>query len=173
MKRLKPTSPVIFIIIVILISVYTCNDDSLPPLKCDNSGDEDSLIALIDRYEYAANTGDLELFLSCFDEDAWRLPPNVLPRKGKDAIRDEMTPVFETMNLETTITSWEECIIEGDYAMSIIFYNIYAWPKGGDPSDRFPIEPDGKVCSVFERQDDCTWKLLYDTMNSNQAAPCD
>ena len=46
-------------------------------------------------------------------------------------------------------------------------YSLKATLKeGGDPLD---VMPDGKALTLYERQSDGSWKIVYDCFNSNTA----
>ena len=85
MKRFKTTSLIVFIVTAILISLSTCSKDPEPePDPCDTLNDKDSIKALVAKYEFAAETGNLDLFMTCWAEDAWTAEKPV-PRMRKTA----------------------------------------------------------------------------------------
>ena len=78
-----------------------------------------------------------------------------------------MKPGFDAMDLDITINTIEEAKVYGDLALTRCTYTLKMTPKAG--GDEIVSEPDGKALTLYERQADGSWKIIYDCFNSNVA----
>ena len=117
------------------------------------------------QYAVACNTGDFDLWISLWADDGVQMPPNTPTRIGKEQIREAMRPAFDQMNLDITIHSVEEAKVYGDLGLTRCTYTLKATPKAG--GDEIVLMPDGKALTLYERQADGSWKIVYDCFNSN------
>jgi ketosteroid isomerase-like protein len=69
------------------------------------------------------------------------------------------------MNLEVTTLSFEDAKVYGDLGFTRCNYRLDATPKAGEEVDYAP--PDGKALTLYERQSDGAWKMVYDCYNSS------
>lgn len=134
-------------------------------LESSYSRDEQAIRDNVHKYESSLNEGNFEKWISQWLEKGIQLPPHSPMNKGKETIAKENKVHFDNMKLEMKITDILEVRVEGNIGVSICTYNFFGTPKDG--GERVVIEPDGKALSVFERQSDNTWKILYDCFNSN------
>ena len=117
------------------------------------------------EYEASVISGDFERWISLWDDDGIQMPPDEPRHIGKEQIGAANRPAFEDTSFEMNefVINADEFRIGGDWAHS---YGTGRWsmtPKeGGDT-----IEVAGKFSSTFKRQADGSWKIAYDSFNSN------
>lgn len=117
------------------------------------------------KYGTACNDGDFDAWISLWDVNGRQMPPDAPARVGVAAIREAMQPAFAALNIDFNLVSVDEVTSFGDVALTRCTYSIHARPKeGGDP---FAIMADGKALTLFKRQSDDSWKIIYDSFNSN------
>ncbi|MHA2058715.1 MAG: YybH family protein [Candidatus Thorarchaeota archaeon] len=124
-----------------------------------------ALKELLDQFVTSTNTGDFDLWMSLWADDAIQMPPNTPSRKGKEQIREASKSSFENMNLDITIESVEELEVHGDLGFAMGEYSMRVTPKAG--GETIDAMPDGKVLTIFRKQSDGSWKIAYDCFNSN------
>ena len=131
--------------------------------------DEESDIAAIketlNQYALGVNTGDFDRWISLWAEDGVQMPPDTSSRVGKEQIREGMKPAFDQMNLNITIHSIEEAKVYGDLGLTRCTYTLKMTPKAG--GETINAMPDGKALTLVKRQPDGSWKIAYDSFNSN------
>ena len=131
--------------------------------------DEESDIAAIketlNQYAAGVNTGDFDRWISLWADDGVQMPPDTSSRVGKEQIREGMKPAFDQMNLDITIHSIEEAKIYGDLGLTRCTYTLKMTPKTG--GETIVAMPDGKALTLVRRQPDGSWKIAYDSFNSN------
>ena len=120
---------------------------------------------MLNQYATGLNTGDFNLWISLWADEGVQMPPDAPVRVGKEKIREEMKPAFDQMNLKGEITSIEEARVYGDFGLTRCEYWIKGTPKvGGETVD---VMKSGKALTLYERQSDGSWKIVYDCFNSN------
>lgn len=67
--------------------------------------------------------------------------------------------------MELVIIKIEEARIYGDLGLTRCRYSLKGVPKGG--SETIEIMTDGKALTLYSRQPDGSWKIVYDCFNSN------
>lgn len=120
---------------------------------------------VFNQYVVAVNTGDFDLWISLWTDDAVQMPPDTPARVGKEQIREAMKPGFDQMNLDMTIHSIDDVKVYGDLGIVRCTYTLKMTPKAG--GETINVVPDAKDLSLWERQSDGSWKLIYDCNNSN------
>ena len=93
------------------------------------------------------------------------MPPDAPARIGKGQIREGMKPVFDQMNLDIAIASIEDAKVYGDLGLTRCGYRLDATPKSG--GETIQVMRDGKALTLYERQSDGSWRIVYDCFNSN------
>jgi uncharacterized protein (TIGR02246 family) len=131
--------------------------------------DEESDIAAIketlNQYAVGVNTGDLDRWISLWADDGVQMPPDTPSRVGKEQIREGMKPAFDQMDLDITIHSIEEAKVYGDLGLTRCSYTLKMTPKAG--GETITAMPNGKALTLVRRQPDGSWKIAYDSFNSN------
>ena len=113
-------------------------------------------------YGVAVNTGDVDLYVSLWDENGVRMPPGMPEVVGREAIRAGVAQRFPLYDIRIE-TDDEEPIYAGDYIIGRCRYITTMTPKKGGE----PIVVDGKSLSIWKRQPDGSWAALYDCFNSS------
>jgi uncharacterized protein (TIGR02246 family) len=122
--------------------------------------------AIWNHYTAGANTGDLDLWLSLWDDNGVRLAPDTPAVYGKEQIRAQMQVPFDQFNNKIAIKN-EEVEVAGDWAFSRGTYTLSTTPKAGGDE----IFIDGKYMTILKRQPDGSWKIYRDIFNSNVPPP--
>ncbi len=120
---------------------------------------------MLNQYAIECNTGNFERWLSLWAEDGTQMPPDAPARKGIDQIREGMKPVFDDMKLDIVIKSVDDVEVHGDLGLTRCKYSLKLTPKAG--GDTLDVMPDGKALTLFGKQNDGSWKIVYDCFNSN------
>jgi uncharacterized protein (TIGR02246 family) len=136
--------------------------ESTTPTKL-SSQDEAGVRAVDAEWARAATAGNGEAIAVLYTSDATLLPPNEPMVKG-DGVRKYMT---DFANGFTSKTELNTTAVEGsgDLAYAVGTYRMELTPKkaGAKP---LPVD-EGKYIEVMKRQDDGTWRIVYDIWNSN------
>jgi uncharacterized protein (TIGR02246 family) len=149
---------VVCCIIAFLLFIYSCK-------KQDTEADIAAIKGVLNQYAVACNTGDFDLWISLWADDGVQMPPDENSIIGKDQIREANKPGFDQMNLDIAITSIEGAKVYGDIGLTHCNYTLAVTPKAG--GETVIAVPDGKALTIYERQSDGSWKILYDCFNSN------
>ncbi len=116
---------------------------------------------LWNAFAAAANDGDLGGWISLWIDDGIQMPPGAPRRVGKEQIRQEMKPLFDSFDTSKMTIHTEEVRIIGYRAYSHGTYEFEMTPKeGGDT-----MEVAGKFLTILEKQADSSWKLAIDCFN--------
>ena len=133
--------------------------------EVDSMGDDITAInEIFSQYCLAANTGDFDLWISLWADDAVRMAPDSPAQIGKEQIGEAMKPAYDQMNFDITIHI-EETKVYGDLGLTRCTYTLKMTPKAG--GETIIAMPDGKALTLYERQSDGSWKIKYDIFNSN------
>lgn len=124
---------------------------------------------MLNQYAIGCNKGDFDLWISLWADDGTQMPPDAPPRKGKAEIRLGMKPVFDDMKLDIDIKSVDDVEVHGDLGLTRCKYSLKLTPKAG--GDTIDAMPDGKALTLFRKQTDGSWKIVYDCFNSNVPPP--
>ena len=146
--------------IVILLLFFSCTQQE----KVDDEADIAAINALYDQYCHAANTDDLDLFISCWADDAIRLEPDHVSIFGKENIRDFFKVLYDQFNLKIVIYGDTEIQISKDMAFGRGTATLSLTPKEGGPTTHL----DAKWLDILKRQADGSWKIYIDMVNFNK-----
>ena len=114
----------------------------------------------------AVSTGDVELYLSQFTEDAVVMPPWFPALIGKEEVRPLFEGLFGLFDMELPYTV-EEVGVPGNWAFARSSWQFSTTPKeGGETTTR-----DGKELSIFKRQADGSWKIYIQSYNYDAPPP--
>lgn len=163
MKTQKYAFSIVFVLLLLLTTLSCSKKVS----EADLEADKTAIKHVLNQYEAAANSGDFDLWISLWAPDGVRMPPDAPTRTNVVQITEELTPAFEQFTFEVNITSIEEVRVFGDIGLTRCSYNLSVTPKEG--GDKILLEPDSKALTIYERQSDGTWKIIYDCDNSNIA----
>ncbi len=161
MKRLQ-ISFTIIILFALFCFITSCKQQTQ---NVDVEEDIAALKEVLKKYAVAANAGDFDSWISLWADDGVRMPANAPSRSGIAQITEEMKPAFEQFTIDLKITSFEETKVFGDIGLTRCSYYFALTPNAG--GDKIIAEPDGKALTIYQKQLDGNWKIIYDCMNSN------
>jgi uncharacterized protein (TIGR02246 family) len=147
---------ILVIALAMLFFIISCQ-------KQDVEADIAAITELYDQYCLGANTGDLDLFISCWADDAIRLEPDHSSIFGKEDIRAFFKAAFEPFNIKITIYGDTEIQVTKDMAFGRGTAMLLFTPKEGGPT----IHMDAKWLDILKRQADGSWKIYRDMVNYN------
>ncbi len=147
---------ILFITLAMLSCTFGCQ-------KQDVEDDISAINELYDQYCLKANAGDLESFLSLWEDNAIRMEPDSPAIFGKENIRTFFKVKFEQFNINVAIYGDTEVQVEEDLAFSRGTYTLSLTPKEGGPTTHI----DGKWLDILKRQADGSWKIYIDMVNYN------
>jgi uncharacterized protein (TIGR02246 family) len=125
--------------------------------------DVDAIHALYDQYCLGANTGDLDLFMSVWSDDAIRMGQDIPAVVGKEAVRGFFQPMFEGLDTHITLHGDTEVGVSGDMAYGWGNATLSMTPKGGGPTTTV----DAKWLDVLKKGPDGSWKIYRDSVTNN------
>lgn len=129
--------------------------------------DINAIKEMLKQYAAITNAGDWDRWISLWADDGVQMPPDDPARIGKEQIRAGMKPIFDQMDLDIVIHSIEDARIYGDLGFTRCTYTLKVTPKAG--GETISVMPDGKALTLYGRQPDGSWKIVYDCFNSNTA----
>ena len=124
---------------------------------------------VLKQYASSCSEGDFELWMSLWADDGVQMPPDAGTKIGKSQIREAMSAPFEGMDLNLVIHEIEDARIHGDLGLTRCRYSLMGKPKNG--GDTIEIMPEGKALTLFGKQSDNSWKIVYDCFNSSIGQP--
>ena len=132
----------------------------------ERKSDITALKETLNNYAVGCSTGDFDFWISLWTDDGRQMPPDTPTRIGKEQIREGMKPVFDKMNFDLVITSIEEVKVYGDLGLTRCKYTLDMTPKAS--GETIHAMRDGKALTLYERQSDGSWKIVFDCFNSNE-----
>ena len=131
----------------------------------DKEKDVAAVKEILNKYAEFCNAGDFESWMSLWTDDGVQMPPDTPTKVGKEQIREYMKQIFDQFDLKIEIHT-EEGKVHGDYGLTRCTYWLDLIPKAG--GETIHAMPDGKALTIYERQPDGSWKIVYDCFNSNK-----
>jgi len=156
---LRPT----ILALLSMVSIVMCCQRQTKEVNVDS--DIANIKEALGQYAVTCNAGDFDGWISLWDDAGVQMPPDSPPLVGKAQITEGNKPSFEEMSLDIAINSIEEVRAHGDLGLTRCTYTLSATPKEG--GERVAVMPNGKALTVWTRQPDGSWKILYDCFNSN------
>ena len=93
------------------------------------------------------------------------MPPGGPVCVGKELIRRAVEPDFDALSMQMDILGIEDARVYGDLGLTRCKYTLQVTPKsGGETVSAMPV---GKALTLYERQSDGSWKIIYDCYNSS------
>lgn len=114
-------------------------------------------------YSVSMSKGDFDLWMSLWTDKAIQMLPYAPIRIGKKQIQKRMKSAFDRMNINVTINKIVDAKVSGDLGLTVCTYSMKWTPKAGGNS--MDAVPDGKTLTLYERQNDGSWKIAYDCSN--------
>ncbi len=131
----------------------------------DVEADITAIKEMLNQYAVASNAGDIDLWISLWADDGVLMPPSAPAVIGKEQIREAMKLLFEQWTLDVATTSIEDAKVYGDLGLTHYKFTLDMTPKAG--GETIHLMRDGKALTLYERQSDGSWKIVYDCFNSN------
>ncbi len=159
-------------IVMGLLMVSACTPDTEQEQAAKQATTEADVTAIkemLNQYVIGFNTGDFDLWISLWADDGIQMPPGTPARIGKEQIREGMKPAFDQMNFDIAINSIEDAKVYGDLGLTRCIYTLKLTLKAG--GETVNAMPEGKALTLFERQSDGSWKVIYDCFNSSVPPP--
>ena len=157
MKKQRLIIPVLLIIVGILFGCTQKTTDA------DVEADIAAIKQVLDRYLLAVNTNDMDLFMTCWTDDARRLEADWNIIVGKEKIKERFKPFFDHLNMDIAFYSEIEVEVADDLGFSIGNVIVESVPLEGGPTSLL----DFKVTTIFKRQADGSWKMYIDHTSPN------
>jgi uncharacterized protein (TIGR02246 family) len=133
--------------------------------KVNDPADVQAIKKLAADWDSAFNAGNIDALLAFYRSDVVRMGPNEPASVGTDAVRASFQSYFDAYKVETH-GPIEDVRVSGDLAAARGVYTDASAPKaGGTPGNQ-----KGKWVSVYQRQADGSWKILWDIENSDLPA---
>jgi uncharacterized protein (TIGR02246 family) len=120
---------------------------------------------MIFNYMKAINEGDFEGWLSLWDEDGIQMPPNTSVKTGIGHIRGANKGVFNDLNMNMEVIKFPAIRVYDDVGVSVCEYRITGETKDGGEEEN--VMENGKALTIFKKQNDGSWKIIFDCFNSN------
>ena len=159
MKKLKFNYPVAFALLLLFTTFSCAKQEKKPSFEVDIA----AINELYEQYCSYGSAGELNNFLSLWEDDAIRMDPDKHSIIGKENIRIFFEPSFELFSVDVAIYGDTEIQISGDMAFSRGTYTLSLTPKEGGPTTHI----DGKWLDILKRQTDGSWKIYIDIVNYN------
>ncbi len=125
---------------------------------------EDDIAAVnefYNQYLQYAETGDLDNFITLFDDNALRSEPGIPAIVGKENIKERFKFIFSQANSKIHLHGDAKIELCGDLAYGYREGTLVSTPKDGSSA----MKTDIKVLTIFKRQNDGSWKLYIDNIN--------
>lgn len=148
------------VLAVLLICAGCARGDDSPRPAAD--ADIAAVNDLREQEIAAAEAGDVEALLALRTEDFVAMPPDQQPLRGKAAVRQFLSDMFEQVQLEETVVS-EDVVISGDWAHDRGTFTGTVQPKAGGPS----MAVDGKYLWIARQQGDGSWRYTLQMWSNN------
>ena len=115
---------------------------------------------MCDLYTLAVETGDIDLYVANYTDDAVQIPPDAPTRIGSEQIRAAIEPALTLFDAVCPIYPQEAKVI-GNWAFGSCDWSLSLTPKEGGETTTF----DGKGLDVLKRQADGSWKYYISCWN--------
>ncbi len=144
----KITASILGLLLPVVASGITTNDDILTAIKANNLS-----------WEYAMNTGNAYALSGLYTSDAIVMPPSDETLMRTDSIRSYWGNIVGNGVINHSIDSLD-IHIDGDTA-----YQAAIWSAIQVDDEGFEIPVGGNLVTIFERQEDGSWKQKLQSWN--------
>jgi uncharacterized protein (TIGR02246 family) len=131
--------------------------------RTDRFTDSTAIRALADRAAAANNAGDIEGWVSLFENGAIYMPPGSPEVTSMRGLREAAAAGFTRFNANIQIIP-VELAVRGDWAFSRSKVTGSVTPKAG--GNQIPV--DIKQLTIYHRQEDGTWRIARLMNNANR-----
>ena len=112
-------------------------------------------------------TKDVDKFASYYSDDASLLLPNAPIINGRENVKAALKPMLADPNFALTFQATRaEASKGGDFVYTVGTYAMTL----SRPSDKTAVTDKGKYLTVFEKQQDGSWKAVADMISSDMPA---
>lgn len=146
----------VYIFLICLLTACTHRND-----LADVETDIAAIKKHYEQYVLAANTGDVNLLISLWADDATRMAPGTPAVVGKENIRAHFKNLMDPFVLEMVMIGETEVQVSGDLAGAYGTVTLSTTPRDGGPT----IKTDLKWLDILKRQADGSWKIYVDCVN--------
>jgi len=115
---------------------------------------------MCDLYTLAVETGDLDLYVANYTDDAVQIPPDAPVRIGSGQIRAAIEPALTSFNIVCPIYPQEATVI-GNWVFGRCDWILSLTPKEGGATTIF----NGRSIDILKRQPDGSWKFYMSCWN--------
>jgi ketosteroid isomerase-like protein len=130
--------------------------------------DVSAIKEVLNQYARGCSAGDFDLWMSLWADDGVQMPPDSPALVGKEDIGSAAKPEFDDLDMKLTILSIEDAEIFGSLGLTRCVYRLEVTPKAG--GETIVAMPEAKALTLYQKQSDGTWKILYDCFNSSVPA---
>ena len=121
--------------------------------------------AIWPQYCAALIDGDMDRWISLWSDGGIQMPPDTPVKEGLENIREAMQPLLDSYNWDISIHP-EETRVAGDWGFSRGNYTWGWTPK----AEGEKLAGAGKFLTIFQKQDDGSWKIARDCFNMDGPA---
>lgn len=143
-------------LIVLMLVVLSCNQNST-----DTKEDHEAIQALYKEYFSYAEAGDLDNFIELWDDNALRSEPGIQVILGKEKIKENFRPVFQSFDNKLTQYGMSKLEVHGDIAIGFMTITLESIPKEGGSASAVDV----KALTIFKKQPEGNWKIYMDGVN--------
>lgn len=147
----------LLLLFLIGLLVGCAPQDNTPAIDEDPAG----ITTLLETYFKYGEAGDLDNFISCFDDNAMRGEPGMQLIVGKDKVKERFAELFSMADSKLSLIGEPRIEVFGDLAYSYNEITLTSKPHDGSPV----IQTDMKVLTIYKRQEDGSWKIYIDNFN--------
>ena len=122
---------------------------------------KDAIHELFNEYSSSIISGDVDRWISLWADDGIQMPPNVPANIGKEQIRENSMGIFTLYDWGAFSIKLEEVRETDDWGYGRGTYTFKMTHKETGEI----IEGPGKYSTIFEKQDDGSWKIARDCFN--------
>jgi ketosteroid isomerase-like protein len=115
---------------------------------------------MCDLYTLAVETGDLDLYVDVYTNDAVQIPPDAPIRIGSAQVRAAMEPALALFDIICPIYP-QEATVNGNWAFGRCDWSLSLTPKEGGATTIF----NGRSIDILKRQPDGSWKFYMSCWN--------
>jgi len=130
--------------------------------RADAPADVQAIKEATAGWDKAWTAGDADALASLYADNAIAMAPNLPARAGKDALRASSKNYFALFKDENRSVV-EDVRVSGNLAVAWGTQETQTTPKAGGS----PVQDKSKWITVYQRQPDRSWKILWEMYNSD------
>jgi uncharacterized protein (TIGR02246 family) len=134
--------------------------------KVDAPADVQAIKEATTAWDKAWIAGDADALASLYADNAIAMPPNLPARAGKDVLRASSKKYFALFKDENR-SLVEDVRVSGNLAVAWGTQETQTTPRAGGS----PVQDKSKWITVYQRQPDKSWRILWEMYNSDLPVP--